>query len=223
VSPSRRILIVAAPSLREALVEQLARHPEFTILDAGSIDAVETIIAAGALDILLLDAEIGLALAASARRRFRGPVFLIGGGEPPAPAIIKIARPFRFADLLLRLRAASETAAREVVIGARRFQPGAFELTDADGRRLPLTEKEAAILTRLVDADGEIVTKEILLRDIWGYRPDVTTRTLETHLSRLRRKIGAPARLLAEGNGYRLVFRRRSDDEAAETAAKTGL
>ncbi|BGE85640.1 MULTISPECIES: winged helix-turn-helix domain-containing protein [Methylosinus] len=214
VSPPRRILIAAAPSLRGALVEQFALHPDFVILDASAIDAAKTLIAAGALDILLVDAESGAALA-GVMQRFEGPVLRIGEGSSPTPGTIRIARPFRFPDLLARLRVASGAKAREVDIGARRFRPGAFELVDAAGRRLPLTEKESAILTRLVEADGEIVTKEILLRDIWGYRPDVTTRTLEVHLSRLRRKIGAPGRLLiARNNGYRLVFRRRSDEEA---------
>nr|WP_255609116.1 winged helix-turn-helix domain-containing protein [Methylosinus sp. Sm6] len=156
-----------------------------------------------------------MGLAAAARKRFGGPIFLFGdtnGQDRDAlpPSVERIARPFRFADLLLRLRAGGD-AAGDVVIGARRFRPGGFDLLDEKGRRLPLTEKEAAILSRLVEADGEIVTKEILLRDIWGYRPDVTTRTLEVHLSRLRRKIATTpgARwLLTEKTGYRLIFRR---------------
>lgn len=245
MSRPRRIVILAAPGLRRALVEQLALQPDFEVAEAASVDDVETIVAGGALDILLLDADIGLGLARTARERFAGPIFLIGeartedrgqdrdddrpsrrdgdlDGAPPAPdrntprlSIEPIARPVRFADLLLRLRAGG--APREVVIGARRFRPGAFELLDEAGRRAPLTEKEAAILSRLVEADGEIVTKEILLRDVWGYRPDVTTRTLETHLSRLRRKIesAAGARLLlSEKSGYRLIFRHAA--EAAE-------
>lgn len=206
MTPPRRIVIVAAPSLRAALIEQLALCPDFELAEAESLEEC------GGFDILLLDAELGLALAA--RERFCGRILLIGSPAQDAlPASIeRIARPLRFGDLLLQLRAAGRGPAQDVRIGPFRFRPGAVELVDAAGRRLPLTEKEAEILARLVAADGETVTKEILLRDIWGYRPAVTTRTLETHVSRLRRKIEtAPADsrlLLTEKNGYRLVFRR---------------
>ncbi|MBI3274464.1 MAG: winged helix-turn-helix domain-containing protein [Methylocystis sp.] len=84
-------------------------------------------------------------------------------------------------------------------------------LVDAAGKRLRLTEKERAILLRLAKAGGASVSRDMLLRDVWGYNPAVTTRTLETHIYRLRRKLeldASTARLLVtERGGYKLASR----------------
>ncbi|MBG0810229.1 response regulator transcription factor [Methylosinus sp. H3A] len=209
----RNILLLAAAGLRASLAEQLAHYPEFAVSPATSAEEATRLLDRGGCDILLVDATIGEAFACQAREGFRGPVLLIGAPSDPmaAQAPEYIARPFRFAHLLARLRAGAEEPERPiVVIGAYRYRPGAFELTDAADRRRSLTEKEAEILTRLVAARGAAVTKDMLLREVWGYHPTVTTRTLETHVSRLRRKIETDpteARLLlTEKNGYRLVF-----------------
>jgi DNA-binding response OmpR family regulator len=209
----RKILLLAAAGLRASLLEQLGRYPEFAIFPAASAEEATRLLAPGGCDILLVDADIGEAFA-DASADFHGPILVIGAAKAPATPSVSaeyIARPFRFARLLARLRAPAR-AEREraiVVIGAYRYRPGAFELADAAGRRAPLTEKEAEILTRLAAARGAIVTKDVLLREVWGYHPTVTTRTLETHVSRLRRKIETNATdgrlLLTEKNGYRLI------------------
>ena len=98
-----------------------------------------------------------------------------------------LPRPFRFADLLAQLA----TPRHPPVLPAG------------------LTEKEAAILSRLAQADGAVISKAALLADVWGYGPNVSTRTLETHIHRLRQKIEIdprrPQRLLTEEGGYRLA------------------
>lgn len=55
---------------------------------------------------------------------------------------------------------------------------------------IDLTEKEALLLKTLLEADGE-VTRESLLKTVWGYAEDVDTHTLETHIHRLRTKLKA--------------------------------
>ncbi|WP_159729070.1 winged helix-turn-helix domain-containing protein [Methylosinus sp. Ce-a6] len=209
----RKILLLAAAGLRASLLEQLGRYPEFAIFLAASAEEATRLLAAGGCDILLVDADIGEAFVHAARKDFHGPILVIGAAKAPAtpePSAEYIARPFRFARLLARLRApARAERERAVAIGAYRYRPGAFELADAADRRVPLTEKEAEILTRLAAARGAVVTKDVLLREVWGYHPTVTTRTLETHVSRLRRKIETNATdgrlLLTEKNGYRLI------------------
>ncbi|WP_400765951.1 response regulator transcription factor [Methylosinus sporium] len=205
----RNILLLAGAGLRASLTEQLARYPEFAVTPAASAPEATRLLDEGGYDIMLAEAEIGEAFAHDVRERFHGAILLIGAPSV-AGACDYIARPFRFAHLLARLRAREDREPLLVAIGAFRYRPGAFELTDAAQKRLPLTEKEAEILTRLAAARGAVVTKDVLLREVWGYHPTVTTRTLETHVSRLRRKIEtdpAEARLLlTEKNGYRLVF-----------------
>ena len=81
-------------------------------------------------------------------------------------------------------------------------------LTDA-GTRLRLTEKETAILRFLYRAGPQVVGRDVLLREVWGYNSGVSTHTLETHIYRLRKKIEAdPAHarvLVTDAGGYRLI------------------
>src|SRR6202042_1544975 len=124
-----------------------------------------------------------------------------------------IAKPFKLSVLLARLRAQLRTFENSedaiFIIGPYTFRPAAKILTDPTrGRRIRLTEKEAAILKFLYRAGTRSVARQILLNEVWGYNAAVTTHTLETHIYRLRQKIEpdpANARLLVtEGGGYRL-------------------
>src|SRR5262249_25754371 len=116
--------------------------------------------------------------------------------------------------LLARLRAhlrqheSSEDAVFQ--IGPYTFKPSSKLLVvNANGKKVRLTEKEAAILKYLYRAEGQIVPRDRLLSEVWGYNANVTTHTLETHVYRLRQKIEAnPAKaviLVTEGGGYKLV------------------
>lgn len=71
-----------------------------------------------------------------------------------------------------------------------------------------LTDRECDILRYLIAAQGHSVSREDLLRDVWGYREDLETHTLETHIYRLRQKIEAnpnrPEFILTTESGYRL-------------------
>jgi DNA-binding response OmpR family regulator len=82
-------------------------------------------------------------------------------------------------------------------------------LTGPNNTKVRLTEKETSILKYLYRAGDKVVGREVLLHEVWGYNPAVTTHTLETHIYRLRQKIEldpAHAKLLVtESGGYRLV------------------
>jgi DNA-binding response OmpR family regulator len=82
-------------------------------------------------------------------------------------------------------------------------------LLDAAGAKVRLTEKETAILKYLYRAGDRIVTRDILLSEVWGYNSGVTTHTLETHIYRLRQKIERdPSHaelLVTESGGYKLA------------------
>lgn len=81
-------------------------------------------------------------------------------------------------------------------------------LTHATQEPIALTEKECALLAALAKVQPHTVTREALLADVWGMSAEIDTHTLETHIYRLRSKLGAaspaPAELLTEGGAYRL-------------------
>jgi DNA-binding response OmpR family regulator len=82
-------------------------------------------------------------------------------------------------------------------------------LVSEKGSKLKLTEKETAILRFLYRAGQQVVSRDILLQEVWGYNSAVTTHTLETHIYRLRQKIepnpSAAQILVTESGGYKLM------------------
>jgi DNA-binding response OmpR family regulator len=124
-----------------------------------------------------------------------------------------MTKPFRFGVLLARVRAhlrqheQSEDAV--FTIGPYTFRPSAKLLVDASESKVRLTEKETAILKFLYRAGEQVVGRDVLLHEVWGYNSGVTTHTLETHIYRLRQKIERdPSNaeiLVTETGGYKLV------------------
>lgn len=184
----RRLLLAASPRLFVSLAQQFAAlggHELHELGETASVTPGEPADAA-VLDGAFCDAP---ALARGLRRAgFAGPIVIIGDAAPDADAAL--ARPFRFADLLAALEP----------------EPAKIQATEAFGARL--TEKETAILDRLIKAKGAAVSKAELLADVWGYGPNVSTRTLETHIHRLRKKVESdprrPRKLRTEDGGYRI-------------------
>ena len=124
-----------------------------------------------------------------------------------------VTKPFRFAVLLARIRAQlrqyeqSEDATFNV--GPYVFKPAQKLLTEGEGKKIRLTEKEAAIIRYLFRAGQKAVTRDELLEEVWGYNSGVTTHTLETHVYRLRQKIEKdPSNaeiLVTENGGYKII------------------
>lgn len=223
----KRILLVDDDDLlRQSLAEQLAHQDDFReTAEAGSgAEALEKV-RTGEFDIILLD--IGLpdidGREVCQRLRDEGvrvPIIMLTGADTDQDAVTGldsgandyVTKPFRLNVLLARLRAhlRQHEQSDDAVfsIGRFKFQPGAKLLIDA-GRRIRLTEKEAAILKYLLRAGNKVVGRDTLLHEVWGYNPEVTTHTLETHVYRLRRKMETdPAHapiLITEPGGYRLA------------------
>ena len=79
-----------------------------------------------------------------------------------------------------------------------------------DGRKIAVTKKEFETLRFLAQSSGRVIARDELLREVWGYRNGSSTRTVDTHILRLRRKLERdPARpkhlLTVHGVGYKFV------------------
>ncbi len=82
----------------------------------------------------------------------------------------------------------------------------AQQYASLDSVRMSLTRKEYDLLALLVQHAGEIIPRDALLLRVWGYGGDIRTRTLDVHVRRLRKKLGAYADVYIEtifGIGYR--------------------
>jgi DNA-binding response OmpR family regulator len=149
------------------------------------------------------------------------PVIVLGAAQADAVDRVRafargcddfVSRPFHYDELVARIRAV-----------LRRSSPMLGEVIDAGelridqrtravavcGRRVSLAAKEYELLLKLASDPQRVFTKDELLRDVWGFRSLGRTRTLDSHASRLRRKLaqaGADACVVnVWGVGYRLL------------------
>ena len=123
-----------------------------------------------------------------------------------------LVKPFSYPELRARIAAMLRRARRRA--GSGRLRVGPLELDPLarevwlDGERVQLSKKEFALLRALAEDPTRVFTREELLRGVWGYRSLGTTRTLDSHASRLRRKLSrAGDRFVVNvwGVGYRLL------------------
>ncbi|HEU0222262.1 MAG TPA: response regulator transcription factor [Paracoccaceae bacterium] len=227
MSMLRKILLVDDDAdLREALADQLVLTDDFDVFEVGTATGALERIKGQTYDLVILDIGLpdmdGREVCRLMRKHgVKCPILMLTGHSSDADTILGldsgandyVAKPFRFPVLLARIRAQlrqheqSEDAV--FAIGPYTFRPSAKLLLDERERKIRLTEKETNILKYLYRASEKVVSREVLLQEVWGYNAGVTTHTLETHIYRLRQKIEpdpSNARLLVtESGGYRLV------------------
>lgn len=103
-----------------------------------------------------------------------------------------VGKPFRLAELLARVRALlrrSGIGDETVEIGGVRLEPQARRVL-VNGHEVNLANKEYELLKVLIDRAGQVVPREIILREVWGDADLRGSKTLDMHMSWLRRKIG---------------------------------
>ena len=135
-------------------------------------------------------------------------------------------KPFSYQELRARIAALLRRTERSVRHG--RLRVGGLEIDPAarsvllNGRRLVVSQKEFALLRTLAMDPTRVHTKDDLLRTLWGFRANGSTRTLDSHACRLRQKLARDGdRYLVNvwGVGYRLVDGPHGEQEAAAAAA----
>ena len=192
--------VAAVESGREGLAHSLERAPDLVVLDLmlPDLDGNEVCRAirsqAGpALPILMLSArseEIDRVLG-----------FELGADD-------YVVKPFSPRELVLRvrslLRRTGAASGKTLVSGGLTLDAGRRRST-LDGMAVTLTAKEFDLIFTLVKAGGKVLTRAYLMDHVWGYHGDSDSRTLDTHVRRLRGKLGAEGRNIqtVRGVGYR--------------------
>jgi two-component system phosphate regulon response regulator PhoB len=233
-APSPRVLIVEHdPGVAEAIVHHL-RNVGLAPLCAGS-EAEALSVVAGDVDLVLLDLNVpgldGLEVCHLIRRHARNPRVPIVIVSAQVDRLLgleigeddHVITPLSMRDLtdrcLAALRRQGGTSS-----GPRRYRDRNF-LMDFDsylvlylGEEVRLTVTELRMLQCLVEQPGRVMTRDDLGRRVWGPSVAVASRTINAHITRIRRKLG-PARKHLEtvvGRGYRFV----SDPEASQMPAR---
>jgi DNA-binding response OmpR family regulator len=111
----------------------------------------------------------------------------------------------RIQNLLKRLRGVRNTSA-VTVVDEFCVNKDKFEIA-VNGRRLDLTITEFKLLALMIERRGRTLSREILLQDVWGYENVIDTRTVDTHIRRLREKLGPAADRIVtmRSEGYRFL------------------
>jgi DNA-binding response OmpR family regulator len=123
-----------------------------------------------------------------------------------------VTKPFSTRELVLRVknllrRKTTGTAVQEQIqFGGLSIDRSRHRIC-FQGRPLELTLTEFKLVTVLAERRGRVQSRDQLLKDVWGYNSAIDTRTVDTHMRRLRHKLGGAARYLdtVRGVGYRFV------------------
>jgi DNA-binding response OmpR family regulator len=204
-----RFSVLPAPSAADALRLCHYRQPDLLLLDlrlpdASGLDVLREIRASeGALG--LYDPTlpvIVLSGRATQSDRLRG---LTEGADD------YVVKPFHYDEVAARIRAVlrRRDPRREgpIRVGDLFIDPAQRKVRVGD-REVKLANKEFALLRTLAAEPARVFSKDQLLRDVWGFRSMGRTRTLDSHASRLRRKLDPEsARFVINvwGHGYRLI------------------
>ncbi len=122
-----------------------------------------------------------------------------------------VVKPFSTRELLLRIKAVlrrsrpEDVGGKVVRIGALVIDTEGHHVT-VDGEEAQLTGIEFKLLLILAERIGRLQSRETLLREVWGYSHAADTRTVDTHITRLRTKLGKAGGLIVtvRGFGYRM-------------------
>jgi DNA-binding response OmpR family regulator len=204
-----RFAALPAPTASDALRLCHFKAPDLLLLDLGLPDA-------SGLDVLR---EIRSADGSTGRYDPRLPVIVLTGRTSEADRVRGfneeaddyLGKPFSYQELAGRVRAVLRRRGdhREgpVRVGEIEIDPSRREVR-VGGELVSLANKEFELLRFLASDPRRVFTKEELLRDVWGFRSMGRTRTLDSHASRLRRKLDPEAGRFVRncwGVGYRLI------------------
>ena len=215
--PKAKILVVDDDSeLREAVMEQLSMHEEFEVTAVGSGKEGVQAAKVGWIDLVIMD--VGLpdvdshdAVRILRKNGFKAPIIMLTGHNTDSDTILGLesgandymTKPFRFAVLLARIRARlrqHETSEDAIfTIGPYTFRPRSKLFVNPNGKKVRLTDKETSVLRYLYRAGQQAISRETLLREVWGYNPaSPLTRSRHTSIGygkRSRRMLQFPSSL----------------------------
>jgi two-component system phosphate regulon response regulator PhoB len=130
-----------------------------------------------------------------------------------------VVKPFSVRELVLRVNAilrargrpplperpTASGARRRYIVGPLQVDVDGYHVF-VEGDEVHVSAMEMRLLVYLIEHRGRVRSREDLLEDVWGYKPGVSTRTVDTHVKRLRDKLGVAGSLVetVRGTGYRL-------------------
>jgi DNA-binding response OmpR family regulator len=228
VTGEHTVLVVEDdPAMREGLRDNLEAEGYRVALAGSAAEAQEAVASADPslilLDWMLPDGD-GVSLCRQLRAQgFERPIVMLTARGQEIDKVLGlemgaddyVVKPFGLLELLARVKAhlrqhtPAQAGAQSVTVGLARADFEHHRLTRG-GEVVAVTAKEMELLRFLVAHRGEVVSRERLLAEVWGHRAEITTRTVDNFVARLRKKIeprpASPRHLITVyGRGYKLV------------------
>jgi two-component system phosphate regulon response regulator PhoB len=229
---SRVLVIEDEPDIRKTIDYNLSKE-SFEVIQAASIEEGEKALASNKIDVIILDLMLpdgsGLTLCRDIKSESSTkniPVIILTAKTEEVDRVVGfelgaddyVTKPFSVRELILRVKAILKRGV-STEIKTDNVQDSFEELTlnydehqaYINNEEISLTALEFKLLKHLINRKGRVQTRDQLLEDVWGYSSNVTTRTVDTHIKRLREKLGIVGEHIQtiRGVGYR--FSRKTD------------
>jgi two-component system phosphate regulon response regulator PhoB len=223
---SHKILIIEdEPDIRKTLEYNISREG-YKVVCASSLSEGKEQINSSDFSLILLDLMLpdgsGLDLCReikSDKDKSPTPIIILTAKDDEVDKVVGfelgaddyVTKPFSVRELILRIKAVLKRGAEknETLEVQRQFGALIMDIDShevfVNNEQIILTALEFRLLRQLVDRRGRVQSRDQLLSDVWGYSSEVTTRTVDTHIKRLREKLGTMGKYVQtiRGVGYK--------------------
>ena len=226
------ILIVEdEPDIRKNLKYNISREG-FDVITAGSLSESEEIVNSNSISLILLDLMLPDGSGLDLCKKFKSnsktesiPIIILTAKDDEVDRVVGfelgaddyVTKPFSVRELILRIKAILKRGQtkKEVVEVERQFGDLSMDIEShevyVNNDEINLTALEFRLLRHLVDRRGRVQSRDQLLSDVWGYSAEITTRTVDTHIKRLREKLGPMGKYVQTIRGVGYKFSRSPD------------
>lgn len=227
-----KILVIEdEPDIRRNLEYNISREG-FNVITAGSLSEAEELVNSNSLSLILLDLMLPDGSGLDLCKKFKSnsktdsiPIIILTAKDDEVDKVVGfelgaddyVTKPFSVRELVLRIKAILKRGQtkKEVVEVERKFGDLKIDIEShevfVDSVQIDLTALEFKLLNQLVETRGRVQSRDQLLQDVWGYSAEVTTRTVDTHIKRLRNKLGSMGKYVQTIRGVGYKFARIPD------------
>ena len=223
--PTKILVIEDEPDIRKTLEYNLSREG-YEVAVSGTLQEAKKLLEPSlsllVLDLMLPDGS-GLDLCREIKKNSLLsdiPIIILTAKDDEVDRVVGfelgaddyVTKPFSVRELILRIKAVlkrGEVNKPELVEVERQFGDLSIDVDShevhVNSELVVLTALEFKLLKQLVDRRGRVQSRDQLLSDVWGYSSEVTTRTVDTHIKRLREKLGPMGKYVQtiRGIGYK--------------------
>ena len=230
---NKNILVIEdEPDIRKNLEYNLGREGFIVSSEASLSDAEKKLQNNNDFSLLLLDLMLPDGSGLDLCKKIKGnpetesiPVIILTAKDDEVDRVVGfelgaddyVTKPFSVRELILRIKAVLKRGQKkeDVVEVGRQFGDLSIDVEShevhVNNNQIDLTALEFRLLRQLVDRRGRVQSRDQLLSDVWGYSTEVTTRTVDTHIKRLREKLGPMGKYVQTIRGVGYKFSRSPD------------